>query len=207
MVVVPCHHVGRENCGYSKTANTSHLSLISLISWLGRGCLYLVFLVGLLSICPELEHTGVSPWTVQVQARHSSPSLRGSQASHCASLLAAAPEHPWCWAGCFPRWNVCIDLAADGGSFMVCHWRARSHALAHCCSPGRLHSRQRLFLPVRFLGCSLPQPNSAQHSKRNTKSRLSISFLKAHFSCNAFRRAENYICHLNSFILLMSLKR
>lgn len=38
---------------------------------------------------------------MQVQVRHPSPSITGSQASSCASLLAAALEHCWCWAGCF----------------------------------------------------------------------------------------------------------
>lgn len=132
----PCHCVRRENCCNGKTANTSNLFLISPTPRPGRGCLYPVFHVGLPSICPELEHTGVSPRTVQVQARAPSPSLAGSQASQCASLWAAAPEHCWCWAGCFLRWNVHTGLAAHGDSFMVCHWRARSHALAHCCSPG-----------------------------------------------------------------------
>lgn len=67
--------------------------------------------------------------------------------------------------------------------------------------------REGLFLPVLILGHSFPWPNSAWHSKRNTKCTLSVSFLKAHFACNAFSRADNYICHLNSFILFMSLKK
>lgn len=48
-------HVGRENCCYIKTANTSCLSLISPVCRQGRGCLYPVSRAGLSSVCPELS--------------------------------------------------------------------------------------------------------------------------------------------------------
>lgn len=58
-----------------------------------------------------------------------------------------------------------------------------------------------------FLGASCPGQMQRWHRRRNTKHTLSVSFLKAHFSYNAFSRADNYICHPNSFILFMSLQK
>lgn len=105
----------------------------------------------------------------------SCPGFHPSQAPRPASMPPSWPLHPrlrWCWAVCSLRSTARVDPAADGGGSAVCNWRAGSRELVHCCSPGRLHSRQGLLPPLLIFRVLLAPTRSGTATARGTQSAL-----------------------------------
>lgn len=169
------HHVRRENCCYSKTANASGPSSSSPVFQPGRGCLYHFLYADLPCTCPECSP--LKGWcALAASSRQVGAEVQqGFHQGLCKAWPGFYPSQVPKPASMSPSWQLHLRLGVSVFLDRMPTWTRRCAAVVllpvtggpgamRCFTaapPDDFTPDRDCFLLCRFLGCSLPWLNSS----------------------------------------------